>query len=119
MAVNRLSPKKKSRDSLLKESECYAGDGSLLGFEDLALKNDDQNLALEHEAVEVSLCDEGMCFFSEIQHAIGTVLLVNFEPELAGTSQNELSLKSEAVVVDCQGSTCRLGFDITVLFMGN
>ena len=68
----------------------------------------------DHEAVEVSLCDEGMCFTSEIQHNVGAVLLVDFAP---AATDNDHSLRSEAVVVDCQ--SCCSGYEITVIFTGN
>ena len=73
----------------------------------------------DHEAVEVSLCDEGMCFTSEIRHNIGAVLLVDFAPE---ASDNDHSLRSEAVVVDCHsccGGHRGGGYEITVIFTGN
>ena len=70
-----------------------------------------------HEALEVSLCDEGMCFLSEIPHEIGAVLAVNFsenddfDPELSG---------AEAIVVDCIPlEHASEGYQITVIFTGN
>jgi len=69
-----------------------------------------------HEAIEVSLCDEGMCFSSKVRLDIGTVLLVDFAPE---ASDNDHSLQSEAVVVDCRRADDDSTYDITVLFMGN
>ncbi len=68
-----------------------------------------------HEAVEVSLCDEGMCFSSHVRHNIGAVLLVDFAP---AASDNDDSLRSEAIVVECEPSGCG-GFEITVIFTGN
>ena len=67
-----------------------------------------------HEAVEVSLCDEGMCFCSEVRHSVGTVLSVDFAP---ADPDNDRSLRSEAVVVDCHRGGS--GYEITVIFTGN
>lgn len=69
----------------------------------------------DHEAVEVSLCDEGMCFTSEVRHSVGAVLLVDFAP---AASDNDDSLRSEAIVVECEPSDGG-GFEITVIFTGN
>jgi hypothetical protein len=69
---------------------------------------------VEHEAVEMSLSDEGMCFSSKVRHAIGTVLQVDFAP---AASDNDHSLRSEAVVVDCRRGGH--GYEITVIFTGN
>ena len=96
MAINRLFSKKRQGHSQKMTPVCPS--------------------QTSHEGVEVSLCDEGMCFSSHVQHAIGAVLLVDFEPE---TSDNDSSLRSEAMVVDCQPSLCGRAYDITVLFTGN
>lgn len=96
MAVNRLFTKKRPRHFSPVAPVCPQNQG--------------------HEAVEVSLCDEGMCFSSQVHHDIGAVLLVDFEPEAA---DNDNSLRSEAVVVDCRPSSCGAAYDITVIFTGN
>ncbi|HEY5752467.1 MAG TPA: hypothetical protein VIT21_04905 [Chthoniobacterales bacterium] len=74
-----------------------------------------------HEAIEVSFCDEGMCFLSDVRHEIGAVLLVDFAPEAEAEAipgSGEM-LQSEGVVVDCVPCGQRKGsYRITLLFMG-
>ncbi len=104
MEVNRLFTKKRPRHS------------SKVASLGPSPEDKCQHKNVGHEAVEVSLCDEGMCFSSKVRHNIGAVLLVDFEP---AASDNDDSLRSEAIVVDCQHSPCGTAYDITVIFTGN
>lgn len=72
-----------------------------------------------HEAIEVSFCDEGMCFLSDVRHEVGAVLLVDFDPEAEEVPGCGEMLQSEGVVVDCVPCGQRKGsYRITLLFMG-
>ncbi|MEO7933810.1 MAG: hypothetical protein ABIT76_11695 [Chthoniobacterales bacterium] len=109
MEVNRIFTKKGPRhSSMVAPKVISAGAGTNNPCESEARAS--------HEAVEVSLCDEGMCFSSKVRHNIGAVLLVDFAP---AASDNDDSLRSEAIVVDCQRSACGTTYDITVIFTGN